>query len=79
MSFPDFGLFMGWDHTNHTWALTELLRPLLFNANFLKAGEVQYRGVFFAGYVGIILFRETIPFFRVRAFLSGTISLCLNH
>ena len=45
----DFGLFLGWDSSNHTWALTERLRPLLFNAKFTKNGETVYQGVYFAG------------------------------
>ncbi len=27
----DFGLFLGWDLTNDTWQLSELLRPLIMN------------------------------------------------
>lgn len=50
----DFGLFFGWDKTNETWALTELLRPLLFNARVIKDGSVIYNGTYFAGYVGFL-------------------------
>ena len=45
----DFGLFLGWDKLNHTWALTEKLRPLLFNARVMKGGVNIYNATYFAG------------------------------
>jgi len=48
----DFGLFLGWDLKNRTWAITEKLRPLLFIADFVKDGKVLYSSVSYAGYVG---------------------------
>ncbi|XP_065058054.1 acid ceramidase-like [Rhopilema esculentum] len=50
----DFGLFMGWDMKNNTWAISELLRPLIFNVLYQKQGKVVYKAVHFLGYVGII-------------------------
>lgn len=50
----DFGLFFGWDKVNHTWALTELLRPLLFNVRFVSQGQVVMNSTYFAGYVGLL-------------------------
>ena len=50
----DFGGFMGWDKTNDTWAITELLRPLLFTAQFQSGGVTIYNSTQYAGYVGIL-------------------------
>lgn len=50
----DFGLFFGWDKQNETWRLTEYLRPLLFNARFVKGGKVVYNTTQFAGFVGLL-------------------------
>ncbi|CAK8686196.1 unnamed protein product [Clavelina lepadiformis] len=50
----DFGLFMGWDVKNHTWLITEYLRPLVVNVEFVKGGKVLYKAVNFAGYVGVL-------------------------
>jgi hypothetical protein len=48
----DFGLFLGWDKLNHTWALAEKLRPLLFNAHMIKGGVSVYNATVFAGVFG---------------------------
>lgn len=45
----DFGLFLGWDKLNKTWALAEKLRPLLFNANIVRGGKTLYNATYFAG------------------------------
>ncbi|XP_065884500.1 acid ceramidase-like [Dysidea avara] len=50
----DFGLFMGWDISNDTWALTELLRPLVVNLNFQQNGMTVFKTVNFAGYIGVL-------------------------
>lgn len=50
----DFGLFLGWDIKNDTWKLSELLRPLIVNINYTKAGVLQYKTVSFVGFVGVI-------------------------
>lgn len=50
----DFGLFMGWDWNNGSWAVTDLLRPLLFQAEFQSGGVVVYNATQYAGYVGIL-------------------------
>lgn len=63
----DFGLFFGWDKGNHTWKLAELLRPLLFNAIFVKGGKEQYRSVAFGGTVPSFIFLHV----RVRWPLDG--------
>ncbi|EDQ86590.1 uncharacterized protein MONBRDRAFT_10877 [Monosiga brevicollis MX1] len=55
----DFGLFFGWDKANETWALTEKLRPLLFNARIWKGGKVMYNATYFAGYVGLLTGMKT--------------------
>ncbi|XP_072171207.1 acid ceramidase-like [Diadema setosum] len=50
----DFGLFLGWDTKNKTWALTERLRPLITNVDYQQGGKTVAKGVHFAGYVGVI-------------------------
>lgn len=50
----DFGLFLGWDKQNKTWSLAEKLRPLLFNAHFIRGGVTLYNSTVFAGYVGLL-------------------------
>eukprot|EP00794_Sanderia_malayensis_P007413 gene7413-8233_t len=50
----DFGLLMGWDNKNNTWAISELLRPLIMNVIYQKQGKVVFKAVHFAGYVGVI-------------------------
>jgi len=49
----DFGLFMGWDPVRHDWMLTELLRGVVINVNFKRGGEIIYKTVNFAGFVGV--------------------------
>eukprot|EP00730_Choanoeca_flexa_P017887 TRINITY_DN8660_c0_g2_i1.p1 TRINITY_DN8660_c0_g2~~TRINITY_DN8660_c0_g2_i1.p1 ORF type:complete len:391 (+),score=101.35 TRINITY_DN8660_c0_g2_i1:48-1175(+) len=55
----DFGLFFGWDKTNHTWKLAELLRPLLFNARVVKDGKTLYNATYYAGFVGLLTGMKT--------------------
>ncbi|XP_054261164.1 acid ceramidase-like [Macrosteles quadrilineatus] len=50
----DFGLFMGWDANNHTWFITEILRPLIIKIDFVKNGKPLYSAVTYAGYTGIL-------------------------
>jgi len=50
----DFGLFMGWDSKNKTWMLTEYLRPLVINVEFVKDNQTLFKSVNFAGYVGVL-------------------------
>lgn len=50
----DFGLFFGWDKVNHTWELTELLRPLLFNARVTRGGQTLFNATYYAGFVGLL-------------------------
>lgn len=50
----DFGLFLGWDATNHTWLTTEALRPLVVHLDFQRDDRTVYRTVSFAGYVGVL-------------------------
>jgi acid ceramidase len=50
----DFGLFLGWDKANETWAITELLRPLLFNAQFQSNGVTIFNATQYGGYVGVL-------------------------
>jgi|EP01043_Picozoa_sp_COSAG02_P111673 acid ceramidase len=38
----DFGLFMGSDPTTHSWKLTQLLRDVLVNVEFVRGGRPLY-------------------------------------
>jgi acid ceramidase len=50
----DFGLFLGWDIANTTWAITERLRPLILNLDWQRGGKTVFKSVNFAGYIGIL-------------------------
>lgn len=50
----DFGLFLGWDIKNDTWMISELLRPMTLNIEFMRGGKLLYKGVSFVGFVGLI-------------------------
>lgn len=50
----DFGLFMGWDLKNHTWRISESLRPMIINLEFQKNHKTVFKSVNFAGYVGVL-------------------------
>ncbi|XP_013386207.1 acid ceramidase-like [Lingula anatina] len=50
----DFGLLMGWDIKNHTWVITESLRPMIMNIEFQMKGKVVYKAVTYAGFIGAI-------------------------
>ncbi|CAF2405510.1 unnamed protein product [Rotaria sp. Silwood2] len=48
----DFGGAMGWDKINHTWTLTEKLRPLMVQINYTQNGQVLFKTTTFLGYIG---------------------------
>jgi acid ceramidase len=50
----DFGLFDGTDNKTRTWSLTEKLRPLLVNLNFVRGGISIYNTTQYAGFVGLL-------------------------
>ena len=50
----DFGLLMGWDVRNDTWIISEMLRPMVVNVNYVKGGSVMFKAVHFAGYIGVL-------------------------
>uniref|UniRef100_A0A8C5LQ97 Acid ceramidase n=1 Tax=Leptobrachium leishanense TaxID=445787 RepID=A0A8C5LQ97_9ANUR len=50
----DFGLLLGWDVKNNTWAVAELLRPLVVNVNFVRNNKTVFMSTSFAGYVGML-------------------------
>jgi len=50
----DFGVFIGWDVTKHTWIVPQLLRPLTVNVDFRRGGKTVFKTVNFAGYVGVL-------------------------
>ncbi|KAK6494209.1 N-acylsphingosine amidohydrolase (acid ceramidase) 1b, partial [Huso huso] len=50
----DFGLFLGWDIKNKSWAVTEQLRPMVANLDFQKNNKTVFKATNFAGYVGLL-------------------------
>lgn len=50
----DFGLFLGWDVKNDTWMVSELLRPITINVEFIRGGKLLYKAVSFVGFVGLL-------------------------
>jgi len=50
----DFGLFDGTDNKTRTWSLTEKLRPLLVNLNFVRGGVSLYNTTQYAEFVGLL-------------------------
>ncbi|XP_053657432.2 acid ceramidase isoform X1 [Cherax quadricarinatus] len=50
----DFGLLMGWDPKRHAWRVSELLKPLVVQLQWYKAGKLVYTSVNYAGYIGIL-------------------------
>uniref|UniRef100_A0A914ECW2 ceramidase n=1 Tax=Acrobeloides nanus TaxID=290746 RepID=A0A914ECW2_9BILA len=50
----DFGTFFIWKTTDHQWGQTDALRDLLVNLNFVKDGKLLFKGVTFAGHLGIL-------------------------
>uniref|UniRef100_A0A1I7X235 ceramidase n=1 Tax=Heterorhabditis bacteriophora TaxID=37862 RepID=A0A1I7X235_HETBA len=49
----DFGLFLGWNATSHEWMISEALKKMVVNVNWIKNGKVLYKSNNFAGYIGI--------------------------
>jgi acid ceramidase len=50
----DFGLLMGWDIANNTWPVTEMLRPIVVNVEYMKGGKLLFKAIHFAGYIGVL-------------------------
>jgi len=50
----DFGLLMGWDNKNNTWAITERLRRMMVNVEYQDNGKTVFKAVHFVGYVGLL-------------------------
>ncbi|KAM9450012.1 acid ceramidase [Clarias gariepinus] len=50
----DFGLFLGWDMKNHSWVITEKLKPLVVNVDFRRNNKTVFKSTNFAGYVGML-------------------------
>ncbi|CAF1133948.1 unnamed protein product [Rotaria magnacalcarata] len=48
----DFGGPFGWDKINHTWGLTEKLRPLMVQINYTQNGQVLFKTTTFLGFIG---------------------------
>lgn len=47
---------------NHTWLISEYLRPLVVNVDFVRNGTVLFRSVTFAGYVGVLTGLKPVRF-----------------
>jgi hypothetical protein len=47
-------VFVSWDPHNHTWQVTEKLRPSVVNLDWQRKGKTVYKSVNFAGYIGIL-------------------------
>ena len=62
----DFGLFLGWDIANNTWAVSELLRPLILNVNFTRNGVLAYKAVSFAGFIGVFTGVKPVSFVNLK-------------
>lgn len=43
-----------WDIKNHTWEITEALRPMILNVDYQKGGKTVFKAVHYAGYIGIL-------------------------
>ncbi|KAM9330414.1 acid ceramidase [Gastrophryne carolinensis] len=50
----DFGLLLGWDVKNNSWAVSELLKPLVVNVDFQRNNKTVFVSTSFAGYIGIL-------------------------
>ncbi|XP_028932775.1 acid ceramidase [Ornithorhynchus anatinus] len=50
----DFGIFLGWNVNNHSWVVTEQLKPLTVNLDFRRGNETVFLASTFAGYVGML-------------------------
>jgi acid ceramidase len=50
----DFGTFFIWDKNIRQWEQTETLRNLLINIVFLKNNRPLYKGITFAGHLGVL-------------------------
>jgi len=49
----DFGLFLGWDHVTHNWAVSSKLRKMVVNIMWMKNNRLVFKSNNFAGFVGI--------------------------
>ncbi|MGH0132236.1 UNVERIFIED_CONTAM: hypothetical protein FKN15_077757 [Acipenser sinensis] len=65
----DFGLFLGWDIKNKSWAVTEQLRPLVANVDFQKNNKTVFKATSFAGYVGMLTGIKPVSVIHKRALL----------
>jgi len=50
----DFGLGLAFNFSDFQWGLTEVLRPILFNAEMMQNNQTLYKATFFAGYIGVL-------------------------
>ncbi|CAD6185597.1 unnamed protein product [Caenorhabditis auriculariae] len=50
----DFGQLFVWDIPAQSWGLTESLKKVTVNLNFLKGGKILFKGSTLAGHVGVL-------------------------
>ncbi|OQR68738.1 N-acylsphingosine amidohydrolase (acid ceramidase)-like, partial [Tropilaelaps mercedesae] len=50
----DFGLFLGWNSTAHTWSMTEVLRKTVIQIEWQRGNKTVFHSVNFAGYIGVL-------------------------
>ncbi|CAJ0569473.1 unnamed protein product, partial [Mesorhabditis spiculigera] len=50
----DFGTFFIWNTTLETWQQTIALKNILINVNYIRGGKTVYKGVTFAGHMGVL-------------------------
>lgn len=50
----DFGQLFVWDIEKKSWHLSEALKKVTVNLNFIKNGKVLFKGTTFAGHLGVI-------------------------
>jgi len=43
-----------WDPNNHTWEVTEALRPAIITVDWQKKNKTVFKSVNYAGYIGIL-------------------------
>uniref|UniRef100_A0AC34R5Y6 Ceramidase n=1 Tax=Panagrolaimus sp. JU765 TaxID=591449 RepID=A0AC34R5Y6_9BILA len=74
----DFGQLFVWDTKLSTWHLSEALRKVTVNIDFVKNGQVIFKGTTFAGHIGIITGMKPDKFtisMNAKDFLSGITQL----
>jgi len=51
-----------WDPKNHTWELTEALRPAIITLDWQRNSRTVFKSVNYAGYIGILTAVKPVGF-----------------